>query len=304
MSSERIVSGSKFLAGIRAGMTVRELMEEHNLSLGELSTIFVQLETAGVNVLRLYGRTRSGPEEQDKRRIRFLPRRKVMARVPVIDTKEPANIGLLIDVTERGLCVTGFRVQDRELKNLEIAADHVFRVGSFQLQAECRWTATAGFDQESISGFKIARISESDLRELRRFVGMLAETNPEPDASHRPGFFAAAVDLTGEMGDGWTCPSCEAWYESEQDECPQCGIIASKYMHLLERTKTQVLDPPGEPPEVRVETTTLAAAQSLRTTITASEKLVQELKALGGDLNDHVNKALEEYLDRNRTRKE
>ena len=136
MCAERIVSGTKFLDSIRGGMSVRELMEKHDLSLGELSSILVQLENASVDVLRLYGRTSLDLPAQDKRRLRFLPRRRVLAPVPVIDMTDPTNAGLLVDVTERGLGVVGVHARLHEVKSFKIAADRVFRISGFQLQAE------------------------------------------------------------------------------------------------------------------------------------------------------------------------
>jgi len=56
-------------------------------------------------------------------------------------------------------------------------------------------------------------------------------------------------------------------------------------------------------PGVRIETKTLAAGQSVQTTITTSNKLLKELKALGGDFCHHVNKALSEYVLRMKARK-
>ncbi len=303
MCAERIVSGTKFLDSIRGGMSVRELMEQHDLSLGELSSIFLQLENASVDVLRLYGRTSPDLRAQDKRRLRFLPRRRVLAPVPVIDMADPTNTGLLVDVTERGLGVAGVHARLHEVKSFKIAADRVFRVSAFQLQAECRWVATKGENGEALSGFKIARITESSLRELRRFVGLLTEAEQAPDSPIPRSLQETPVDLTGEVETGWTCPSCEAWYETEQDECPSCGIIASKYIHQLERTKTEILDAVVEQPGVRIETKTLAAGQSVQTTITTSDKLLKELKALGGNFGDHVNKALSEYVLRMKARK-
>ena len=303
MCEERIVSGTKFLDSIRGGMSVRELMENHHLSLGELSIILLQLENASVDVPRLYGRTSPDLPAQDKKRLRFLPRRRVFAPVPVIDMVDPTNAGLLVDVTERGLGVVGVHVRLHEVKSFKIAADRVFRVSAFQLQAECRWVATKGENREPFSGFKIARISESSLRELQRFVGLLTETEHAPDCPMPRSLQETPVDLTGEGEAGWTCPSCEAWYETEQEECPCCGIITSKYIHQLERTKTEILDAVVQEPGVRVEPKTLATGQSVQTTITTSDTLLKELKALGGNFGDHVNKALSEYVLRMKVRK-
>ncbi len=95
------------------------------------------------------------------------------------------------------------------------------------------------------------------------------------------------------------CPSCGMPQFSEFDVCPQCGIIVKKYLGGRETAKTEaptiIEDLPGIEPAV--------ASQKKATeqkTVRISTFLWEELKSLGGDLDEHVTSAVSMYVLRNR----
>jgi hypothetical protein len=85
----------------------------------------------------------------------------------------------------------------------------------------------------------------------------------------------------------------------EFDECPQCGIIVSKYLVKLEMTRSGVAEAIEKQPVA--ETAAIPNQNFFNKTTVAIPSLVwEQLEALGGDPREHLNRALSTYLLRAR----
>jgi hypothetical protein len=97
----------------------------------------------------------------------------------------------------------------------------------------------------------------------------------------------------------WVYPFCEMPQNQEFDECPQCGIIVSKYLVKLEMTRSGVAEAIEKQPVA--ETAAIPKQNFFNKTTVAIPSLVwEQLEALGGDPREHLNRALSTYLLRAR----
>lgn len=294
ISHERRISGARIVRDIRAGMTAVELMREHNLSRTQLKSILTQLERAGMHVPELYGRSVLDHDCVSEDGIRRWPRYNVIPHVPVHDVKDPMIKGRLVDISEKGLGVAGFAAEARDVRKLIVLADQFFAIEPFQVQVVCRWCKKTGDEIRWLAGFEIASVAEQSFQRLRSLIDALtraeiATTTVEFSA------FSEIPEVEELKESAWICPFCKMPQPREYDECPQCGIIVSKYIHQLRRTKTEVVSIIEEQSRL-ADTSTVVKENLVRKSIMVSEKTWNDLKALGGDVDDHIADALSSYL--------
>ncbi len=241
MPEKREISAGELVKDLRAGMTALELMDKYALTPVQLETIFQQLERIAAKPSRLYGRGPSGDAGLTEERIRVFPRHTVGAPVEVRDLAHPEIKGVVRDITEKGIGIEGYKAKVQEIKTFVVRADQFFAVNSFQLEAKCRWVKSVPDARRHVAGFQIVNISERNLRELRRFIDHI--THAEQAARNEPRSGPAEKTSRSQepSGELWVCPFCKMPQTRAFDECPQCGIIGSKYMQRLEKTKTEVL---------------------------------------------------------------
>ena len=93
-----------------------------------------------------------------------------------------------------------------------------------------------------LAGFEIIEISEESLKSLANFIETYANIPHGSKAkSAVPLSVGPASRKTGNKAI-WICPFCEMPQHGEFDECPQCGIIVSKYLFKLESNRSEVAE--------------------------------------------------------------
>ncbi len=280
-------------------MTATELIDKYGLSEEELRTLFIQLEGAGAKPLELYGRSPINKRGQGSARIRFSPRHKVPWPVPVIDTQDPEIEGVLVDLTEHGLCVKGIETYVTEVRNLTIKPENLFAVNAIQLRAICRWVGQTGAPTNYAAGFQITHISQEGSQALRKLIGSVVV--PEIELDMRGRINLADLSDSAMTSDEliWTCPFCRAELSEEPDECPQCGIVVAEYQGAADSDDYRIQAPEQE--DLSIQPTHEAEqVPSVSKAIVVPEKIWKELESLGGEVNDHVIRALADYLSKNR----
>ena len=146
-----------------------------------------------------------------------------------------------------------------------------------------------------LAGFEIIKISEESLKSLAKFIETYANI---PHGSKAK----SVVPLSGGPASGktlkdamWICPFCEMPQHGEFDECPQCGIIVSKYLFKLDSNRSEVADTIEKQPRPLV--TTIPKRNSLNEkAMTISDQVWKQLESLGGNPHEHFNNALSTYL--------
>jgi hypothetical protein len=301
MVSKRKISAAEFVKDLRSGITVSELMDKYSLTPRELDGILRQLKQTLANPSHLYGRSPSEQGGIGIEGIRFRRRHSVGLPVSVHDLADPGIQGHLRDISERGLGVQGIEAKPDEIRTFVVWSHEFFAISQFRLIAKCRWTIPMRDERKCLSGFEIIGVPKESLEHFNRFVEACTRAEQASKVPAGPDRVALPASKVAEAKRLWTCPFCQKPQEKEYEECPQCGIIAKKYMRRLEGTKSEIMSMMAKEPSLQE---TPAVYQKDRTsstkTVSISAKLWNELVALGGDPLEHLTKALSAYVLRHK----
>lgn len=171
----RTIQVQEFLADIQSGMSKPDLLAKYGISSATLQRICKKLlNSRGVPEhvcdpeLPLYTNTIV------LENIRKVPRHYVDFDLPIYEETRPEIHGKVRDISEEGIGVRGLEVKAEDVKTLVILGDFFGEVAPFELEATCRWAGELGLNNELVAGFQIVRISEDDLRELRKLIELIS----------------------------------------------------------------------------------------------------------------------------------
>jgi hypothetical protein len=299
MAARAKISAAEFVQDLRSGLTSCELMDKYSLTARELDGVLAQIKKAFGDPAELYGRSTPNGENEKTTRFRFLRRHKIDLPVLIYDFENPTIRGEVLDISEKGVRIQKMDTKRNEIKSLVVLANEYFSIDPFGFQAQCRWTSPTGDERGTLAGFEIINISEDSLKSLAKFIETYAniphgsKAKSAVSLSGRPASRKAPNEAT------WLCPFCEMPQSGEFDECPQCGIIVSKYLFKLESNRSEVVE------AIETQPWTLMPAvpeqNSIKEkTIAISAQDWKELESLGGSPYEHFNNALSTYLLRAR----
>jgi hypothetical protein len=175
MEPKRKIKAKDLVNDIRAGMSDSKLMEKHRLSSKGLQGVFKKLVDArAIRPKELFNRAPSFDDTADVTSIRSIPRDFVDVPLPICDADNPQNMGTIVDVTEKGLGIRGFKTKSGETKTLVFFSDRLFPVGPFAVEAQCQWVRNGNGNGQIESGFEITNISESGSRQLKKIIEWVA----------------------------------------------------------------------------------------------------------------------------------
>ncbi|MBI4961735.1 MAG: PilZ domain-containing protein [Desulfomonile tiedjei] len=163
---------ARILADIRAGMSNSDLMKKYNLS-------EEMLRQASKKILAARGiRSADEPETLIEEPREFLAtrefvRHEVDFELPIYEITRPEIHGMVRDISEEGVSVTGIEANEGDLKTLVILGDEFGQFSSFEFQGYCRWRFADPTDGTCVTGFAINKISEKDLRQLQTLVRLV-----------------------------------------------------------------------------------------------------------------------------------
>jgi hypothetical protein len=156
---------------IRSGMIDSELMEKYHLSAKGLRNLYERLmKSEGVTIDDLSRRAVFLDDSVDTEARREIPRHYLAFLLPVHEEEHPEIKGWVVDLNDRGLCIRGMDAAAGEKKRLVISRKKFFELERIVLEAECRWHGSEGPEADPVAGFRIADISEDNLRRLREFI--------------------------------------------------------------------------------------------------------------------------------------
>ncbi len=175
-----VVKAKDIVNDIRGGVTDRELMEKYNLSSKGLQSVFKKLVAAkAVRPAELYDRAPIlDADTADVDSIREEIREFLEVNIPICELNAPENVGVISDISEKGVGVRGLRVKQGETKTLAVMADSFFSVDPFSFDAVCRWVKKRRADGTVDAGFEITNISEEGATRLRKVIRLLNIGNP------------------------------------------------------------------------------------------------------------------------------
>ncbi len=295
MPSKRKISAAEFVKDLRSGMTLSELMNKYSIVPRELDSIFAQLKQSLVSPLELYGRSLDEQAGTATEKIRFFRRHQVGLQVRIYDASDKEIWGYVKDVSERGVGIQGIEAGIDETKTLVIASDEFFAINQIKLVAKCRWFKATGAAGKFLGGFEIIDISERDFERLKRFIEVCARSEQASNVPARSDSVQVRASSTANTETVWVCPFCKKPQSKEYEECPQCGIIAKKYMQRLEKTKSEIVSIMEK--EVPAELTKTSQKQRPEgKTVSIPVNLWTDLESLGGDTYEHFINALSTYV--------
>ncbi len=175
MSPKNEVRKEDFLRDLRSGMADQELMWKYNLTARGLGTLLRNLVNADVISFREVIRIASGqlnlPEIVAELRIRS--RKHLEFLLPISDSEQPDNVGLVYDISEDGVGTRGLKTQMHEIMTLLIPADDYFRVEPILFKGVCRWVEKKEDRWESAAGFRVDQLLRGSLTELQEIIRAL-----------------------------------------------------------------------------------------------------------------------------------
>jgi hypothetical protein len=175
MEPKRKIKAKELVNDIRAGIGDSQLMEKHRLSAKGLQGVFKKLVDArAIRPKELFNRAPSFDDTADVASFRLIPRDFVDVPLPICDAENSQNMGTIVDVTENGLGLRGFKTKNGETKTLVFFSDSLFPVGPFAVEAQCRWVKNGNGNGQIESGFEITNISESGSRQLKKIIEWVA----------------------------------------------------------------------------------------------------------------------------------
>jgi hypothetical protein len=178
MPKIRAVKAQDIVKDIREGLTDYELKEKYKFTSGMLQEVFKQLvDIKAVGRAEIF--ERMAPPEQDPdaddvqiESLRKLPRHIALFPIPIYDGKNPKISGMLRDVNEKGVGVSGIETNVGDLRNFVVLGDEFVAVefDTFSFEAVCRWVRIGDDESPYISGFEITKIDDKDLTELQNLI--------------------------------------------------------------------------------------------------------------------------------------
>lgn len=164
-----------FVRDFKAGTPNPDLMQQYELDLWGLRNTLkrlIEIKVLGEDDVRDRMPTFHDASGGDDRRL--LKRRFVLFSFPIYVADDLEEEGLVNDITEQGLQVSGIQVGVGEAKSLLIRADEFADIYPFVFEATCRWANPENEQGEFAAGFEITHISDGGLEELRKLIQMLA----------------------------------------------------------------------------------------------------------------------------------
>jgi hypothetical protein len=174
MPSKRKIKAKDIVGDIRSGTKDSDLMEKYRLTARGLQSIFSKLVEAGVmESQELSGRSLDLSDTVALETVRVLQREEIDFPLPIYDASNPANAGIVSDITEKGVGTLGIEALVNEVKTFVIPADEFFMAGRLVFIANCRWVERTEAQGTWKAGFKVIQVSSGDLKGLRKLMEAL-----------------------------------------------------------------------------------------------------------------------------------
>jgi len=159
------------VADVRAGMSDVELMQRHRLSAKGLQRAFEKLvDNRSLSEEELSQRQHTYDDTAFFANMRVLARHHLVVPLPIYETgRYPKVCGMVRDITENGIGVTGILASVDEIKIFSIYPEAFTHVEPFSFKAQCRWTESEATGQ-FVGGFEIIEISEKNKERLCMLV--------------------------------------------------------------------------------------------------------------------------------------
>jgi hypothetical protein len=174
MGEKRQINGKNIIDDLRSGMTDWELQMKYRLSTNGLCRIYEKLvERGAMSHSELSGWSPFYSLITCYKESRSCPRAGLGTRVPIYDLAT-GSIGILRDISVRGMRVAGLPASVGQARKFQIPIDMFMQAAPLLIVVECKWAKRKGKMKEYIvAGFKIIELSEEDRNTLQEFITVL-----------------------------------------------------------------------------------------------------------------------------------
>lgn len=180
MATTRVIKAQDIVKDIRVGMSDAELMAKYRFTQTGLQSVLRQLvDIMAITRAEIYERLATSmiatTEDVRVQSMRKLPRHPALFPIPIYDADRPEVSGMLRDVNELGVGITGIECSVAERRRFVILGDEFVAVAfdTFSFTAVCRWIRTGEEEHPYIAGFEITSIEAGDAEELRKLIQSL-----------------------------------------------------------------------------------------------------------------------------------
>jgi hypothetical protein len=171
----------EILSDIRRRASDFELMSKYGLSPQELDTTLESLVTTGVlRPAELDERGGFFDDPANRSQTRRCPRAYLWRPLTIEDLTDPANRGLLTDLSVMGFRTRRIGTSVGEEKSFAIHAREFVGDSKIDLSAACKWCATQGPDRKLwVAGFQIIDVPDDDLKRIRRIIALFGSKDSD-----------------------------------------------------------------------------------------------------------------------------
>jgi hypothetical protein len=174
MREKRQINGKNIINDLRSGMTDRELQMKYRLSNNGLCTIFEKLvDSEAMSHSELSEWSALYSLRTSYKESRSYPRADLAVRVPIYDL-QTGSIGIMRDISEKGLRVAGIDARVGQVGAFQVPVDMFMQAEPLLIVAECKWAKTRAKTKEYVvAGFEIIDLSAKDRNTLQNFISVL-----------------------------------------------------------------------------------------------------------------------------------
>jgi hypothetical protein len=185
----------RIVADIRMRLPDSELMAKYGLSSEELRRVLQVLTKAGaIRQAELDERGARFDDPMNRNATRGVPRHYMRIAPSILDLDDPANKGLLTDLSDSGFRVRGILARVGEERRFRILANAVPDVGDVSVRATCKWFNDNPNERNLCeAGFHIDRVTEEGLKRIKGLIKVLSLGDRNVGRSH-----PHRIDVIGE----------------------------------------------------------------------------------------------------------
>jgi PilZ domain len=164
--AERQRRAVQILADSRSGMTVAEIAKKNGFGAANFNNILKRLEDLPfLSDDNCTSKTGGHCTEQGARDRRSFPRlQRPVLTTRIYEAVAPEKSGLILDLSETGICVRGIESQMDQEKTLFMNVGDFVEYEALTFECQCRWILVSDDTQRDVcAGFEITSISENSL---------------------------------------------------------------------------------------------------------------------------------------------
>lgn len=171
MGPKQRIYVEEILHDIRSGMLDSQLVEKYSLSPPRLRRAMEKLiEAKALNFTEVYRRPVMYDDSVTEETQRELPRHYLAFGLNCCDLERPDIMGRVIDISIKGIGVSGLDAHAYEIKTLCLTSRKFLPVDHIVFDAVCHWCGPASPEGPSVAGFEISRIDEEEQKKLYDFI--------------------------------------------------------------------------------------------------------------------------------------